>query len=61
MSLGIVFGRKTPANHTFQDGQSLILWQIDLFPEGDVTHVPLEGNPSVLEAEASNILFVCEN
>jgi hypothetical protein len=38
----IVFGRKTPANHTFQDGESLILLQIGLFRSVDETHVYLQ-------------------
>ena len=57
MSLGIVFGRKIPANLTFQGGDHLIFSQIGLFLQGDVTHVSLKRKPSVLEAGAFTHCF----
>jgi hypothetical protein len=33
-----------PAHHNFQGGDTFILLQIDLYKEGDETHVSLEEN-----------------
>jgi hypothetical protein len=49
--LQIGFGGITPANHTFQVGESLILLQLSQFKEVDETCVYLERKISVLDAK----------
>jgi hypothetical protein len=50
-----------PANHSFQGGERLILFQIGLFSNVEESHVSLQRKPTMLEAAASGTLLPCEN
>jgi hypothetical protein len=52
---------KLPSNHSFQNGERLILFEIDLFSQDEETHASLERKPTGVEAGASSTLFPCEN
>jgi hypothetical protein len=49
------------ANHGFQGGKGLILFQIVIFIFIEETHVSLQRKPSRLEAAAFSALFPYEN
>jgi hypothetical protein len=53
--------RSTSCKSHFSRWKRLILLQIQQFSLVKETHVSLEGNPSVLEAETKSILFLCFN
>jgi hypothetical protein len=57
----LVFERSTSCYSKFSRWKRLILLQIHQFSLVGETHVSLEGNPSVLEAQARSTLFLCEN
>jgi hypothetical protein len=57
----LVFERNASANHSFQGGQRLILYQIGLFSWVKETQVSVQRHPSVLDAGRSRALFPCEN
>jgi hypothetical protein len=50
-----------PENHSFQVGEMLILFQVDLSSWVEETHVSLKRKPPVLEAEACSTLLPSEN
>jgi hypothetical protein len=46
-----------PANHSFQGGERLILFQMGPFNKVEEKNVTLERKPFVLEAAAFSVLF----